>query len=267
MRILEKCIDAWPLPEIQSQIQSLRQAFSADLNKPFELKPSFPYGSPVARMAPSPPLDIQYQERMIKYSSPQDHAAQLYHAPPITPPISAGNDDEKHGSLTSTSLNMMSDHRQQLSGDDGSLGWNPTRIFEYGAKFPQVDSVRRPPANNGQSQWTNAFGTPTSTMSATATQHSPTMYNTPSTVSSHDLPHLQDTMQQPMYPLPVQQMTSVPQSVHHHAPSYTSVGPSFVSPSMWQDTVASTYDSAGLKRRWDMTSSYFNDSQQVKRPR
>jgi hypothetical protein len=43
----------------------------------------------------------------------------------------------------------------------------------------------------------------------------------------------------------------------------------FVSPTMWQDTVASAYDPNGLKRRWDMgVSSYMSDQQQqVKRPR
>lgn len=37
---------AWPMPEVQKQIDSIREAFSADTRRPFVLKPSFPYGSP-----------------------------------------------------------------------------------------------------------------------------------------------------------------------------------------------------------------------------
>ena len=119
-------------------------------------------------------------------------------------------------------------------------------------------------ANHTSSQWDTAFGTPSSSISTSATtmtQQSPTMY-TPSNTSSHDLPHLVDAMQQ-HYPLPTN-MSTMPQLAHQ--PAYTTT-PSFVSPSMWQDTVASTYDPGSLKRRWDTGSSFFHDSQQVKRPR
>lgn len=50
MRVLERCASAWPVPEIQSQIDSLRLTFSADVNRPFELKESF-YVDPVPTTA------------------------------------------------------------------------------------------------------------------------------------------------------------------------------------------------------------------------
>ena len=44
------------MPDMQRQIDSMREAFSADLRKPFVLKPSFPYGSPSPSAShPSPP--------------------------------------------------------------------------------------------------------------------------------------------------------------------------------------------------------------------
>ncbi|KAL2129139.1 hypothetical protein VTI74DRAFT_8174 [Chaetomium olivicolor] len=62
MRILEKVMSAWPSPDMQKQIDSVREAFSADIRKPFVLKPTFPYGSPHSATHPSPPahqLDSQ----------------------------------------------------------------------------------------------------------------------------------------------------------------------------------------------------------------
>ena len=142
MRILENCTSEWPLQEMQIQIQSLRQAFSADINKPFELKPSFPFGSPVAQLQPSPPADLHYQqEHSTKYATAHDKPSQLhYHAPPITPPISAGLDDTKDGSMAASSLAMMATnqrHQQMPIGhmedNHNQVAWDPTRIFEYGA--------------------------------------------------------------------------------------------------------------------------------------
>ena len=43
MRLLEQCVSLCPMPEMQSKIDSLRNVFSADIRKPFVLKPSFAY--------------------------------------------------------------------------------------------------------------------------------------------------------------------------------------------------------------------------------
>ena len=283
---------AWPGEDVQVQVQSLRQAFSADINKPFELKPSFPYGSPVAaRVQPTPPADPSYLDRSLKYEQPV-HLP--YNAQPMTPPISAGptHEDSKEGSIASAQLTMMMPeqrHGQQQilnpSADDSNQGWNPTRIFEYGNTFTPVDSsMQKQIANRRRSQWHTAFGTPTSSISAATggsmtsmTQQSPTLYSP--AVDTHGVPHMQESMRTPtQHPqpqsyaiqtqmTPVTQMAQLPRT-QAHSPTFHSTGSSYVSPGMWQDAVASTYDPTGLKRRWEMEPSYFGgDQQQVKRPR
>lgn len=47
MRILERCSAEWPMPDLQTQIDSLRFTFSADVNRPFELKRTF-YENPAS---------------------------------------------------------------------------------------------------------------------------------------------------------------------------------------------------------------------------
>ena len=280
MRILENCTAHWPSQDMQAQIQSLREAFSADTNKPFVLKPSFPYGSPVARSQPSPPLEGHYSESNLGPQSISEQTPTLrgYSTTPMTPPISAGHDDAKDGSLAAVSLAMMANGQRQQPQiptgalDDEDMSWNPTRIFEYGAKTSHrsfKSLMVRSPANPARSQWNTAFGTPTSSVSATASsmsQHSPTIY-TQSPVPSHDLPTLHDAMQQQQHFNLTSNMPPISQLQPSLPTSYPSAGHSFVSPTMWQDTVASTYEPNILKRRWNVESSYFNDQQQVKRPR
>lgn len=279
MRILESCTPAWPMADMQAQIQSLREAFSRNTDRAFELKPSFPYGSPAARLQPSPPVD-SYLDHKIRSQTTHEQTPHLqYHSTPITPPISAGG--SKDEALNTAPLPLMQHHLPSSMPSshiaDENLSWNPTRIFEYGAKSLPLKldpRVVRPNANPRRSQWTTAFGTPSSTMSASVSsinQHSrsPTMY-TPS-VSGSDLPHLHDAMQQqqPQFALPPNMVPAPQMQPPPQAPPYAAPSHSYVSPSMWQDTVASTYDPSGsLKRRWDMgASSYMNDQTQVKRPR
>jgi hypothetical protein len=150
MRILEKCTSSWPMPDMQQQIDALREAFSADTRKPFVLKPSFPYGSPGAPVNMSPPrANTQYRQMAPHGSSidqnvehqhaqPQQHVSYTNH--PISPPISAGGvTDTKSDSPAAQSLVMMAAQRgpqqpQQpmttgVQMPDPSA-WNPTRIFE-----------------------------------------------------------------------------------------------------------------------------------------
>jgi len=41
MRIIERIIDAWPIPELRRHVNSTRETLSADIRKPFVLRPSF----------------------------------------------------------------------------------------------------------------------------------------------------------------------------------------------------------------------------------
>lgn len=141
MRILEKTMHSWPLPEMVKQINALREAFSADTRKPFVLKPSFPYGSPHPSSHSSPPTANTYKLQ----SSPMDpsmdphtghHSQVSYANHPITP-ISVGSADTKSDSPSAQSLSLMTPGQSAQASTLSSgmtLGdhstWNPTRLFE-----------------------------------------------------------------------------------------------------------------------------------------
>lgn len=222
MRILETCTSSWPMPDMQHQIDALREAFSADTRKPFVLKPTFPYGSPGAPSHTSPPRASQYRQVINQSSSHQNveqqHAQQVsYTAHPISPPISAGGVDTKSDSPAVQSLVMMATGQR---GPQPPIGtgvpipdpstWNPSRIFD---------------------QWNTTFG-------------------------AQEIPILPELQTLPNVSLPPNSQAIPPQQ-YSGAPI-----PSFVTPSMWQDSVASVYE-GGLKRHWD----YDDQGMAAKRPR
>jgi hypothetical protein len=145
MRILEKCTNSWPMPDMQQKIESLRLAFSADIRKPFVLKPSFPYGSPVANTSPQQPHGQHYRQSIshstsvdqqnLEHQNAQQRSVS-YTSHPISPPISAGGVDTKSDSPAVQSLVMMATgQRASVSIPSGvsmadHSSWNPTRIFE-----------------------------------------------------------------------------------------------------------------------------------------
>jgi hypothetical protein len=209
MRVLEKVMDAWSMPELDKQINALRDAFSADTRKPFVLKPSFPYGSPHPSTHSSPPRGSEPFRPNIHRTGSIDqhldtHGAQQvsYASHPITPPISAGPMDSKSDSPAVQSLVMMSQGSQapgmpQSMSMTDQPGWNPSRLFE---------------------QWNTTFG-------------------------ATEVPTIQDIQA-------VQ--ASMPAGSHQISPSQYSAAPvpNFVTPAMWQESVASVYE-GGLKRGWD----------------
>ena len=275
MRLLEVCTPAWPAEDMQAQILSLRQAFSADISKPFELKSNFPYSSPAPQLSHTPPpIEIPYERPNITSHPSQDQTQ--FHSTPMTPPISAGHDDPNDGSMAATSLTMLAAGRSASMpgsqiGDDNT-SWNPTRIFEYAGKSLTDDSlVGRKIANVQQSQWHTAFGTPPPThitIPPGGNIPQPPYSPTASTVS-HDLSHI------PQQQFPVSSsMSPTPQMQAHHgtySPPTSNPNP-YVTPTMWQDTVANAYvPSNELKRRWDGAGGPAwvgpQEQQQVKRPR
>lgn len=159
MRVLEKCMHAWPMPDMQKQVDSIREAFSADPRKPFVLKPSFPYGSPQSSTRLSPLRASNYTHRPSIRGSMDHHQHQtidtqgaIQHSQvsypgqhPITPPISAGPVDMKSDSPAAQSLVMMASAtssagqpnatqaptlQPSIPMTDGTSSWNPSRIFE-----------------------------------------------------------------------------------------------------------------------------------------
>lgn len=144
MRILEKCTASWPMVDMQRQIDALREAFSADIRKPFVLKATFPYGSPTAPTHSSPPRNASsYRDQQHQNLAHSNHVQQSqqvsYTNHPISPPISAGGVDTKSDSPAVQSLVMMASGQRAPqppnipSGGqmaDSSGGWNPSVIFE-----------------------------------------------------------------------------------------------------------------------------------------
>jgi hypothetical protein len=122
------------MPEMQQQVNSLRQAFSADISKPFELKASFPFGSP--QVAPQTSPQASYRSRHPSQASPLEQPGQIHYlAHPMTPPISASDFASKADSPVAQSLVMMASgqHAPQSAGGlqmQQPVQWNPQRIFE-----------------------------------------------------------------------------------------------------------------------------------------
>jgi hypothetical protein len=136
MRILERCIPSWPMAETVKQIKALREAFSADISKPFTLRRNFPYGSPVMGEQTSHLADGTYRDNQApSHEPPLQHAGQVhYNMNPITPPMSSAS-DTKTDSPVVQSMVMMGPGQGQPQpsmtvSNPGPTQWNPTRIFE-----------------------------------------------------------------------------------------------------------------------------------------
>ena len=126
MRLLENCIDNSASSEMKGQIEALRAAFSADLNRPFALNPSFPFYHGVSES-----IDIS------RAYSPADAGHITYGTHPLSPPHSIVESETKGDSPAAIqSLVMMSAGQgvQPLPSshhDDMVSSWNPSRLFEY----------------------------------------------------------------------------------------------------------------------------------------
>lgn len=274
MRILERCVSSRAMPETKAQIDALREAFSADTSKPFELKPNFPYRSPSPNMRPSPSFDIKYQHDVLSRSNSNGQIAQVpYHHQPLTPPMS-GEHELPNQPISARSMPIMPTIEHQPisltsnSIDNDTIAWNPSRIFEYDLEKDKVKSS----TNKVNSQWNTAFGTSNdlvSTRTVPVPQPSPPLY-TSSAIRSHEQTPLHDAMQRPtqqQYSVqssiaPIPAMPEAPAVMSQ--PSYTSPSPSFVTSSMWRDTVANTYDPGGHKRRWEVETNFLVDLTQPK---
>ena len=134
MRILEQCTRSWPMPEMQGQVDALREAFSEDINKPFVLKASLPYNSPpMAATQTSPMHNMQFRNGSI--CQPIDNSQSInYSAHPLSPPMSAGLVPPKRDStasiLTMTSGQTPQAHTSSVLPTAEHFQWNPSRIFE-----------------------------------------------------------------------------------------------------------------------------------------
>ncbi|RAL07481.1 Zn(II)2Cys6 transcription factor [Aspergillus homomorphus CBS 101889] len=224
MRILERCSTAWPMPELQAQIDSLRFAFSADVSRPFELKPTFPYGSPSEPYHPSPSSDSSYGPQLNQASnlpSRVGHAAYQ-----LTPPMSTDTKESKSDSSQLQPLGLIPSQSISSHTIDAPLvdenSWDPTRIInQWDMAFsigPSTVHTNSPPM---------AMSNSSQAIQSSITGSFPIQYGPPATkiapiASSQSLPQTQFTGQQVLF-----------------------------TARDWQQSVASVYDPNGLKRRWN----------------
>lgn len=143
MRIMERVMEAWHMPELQKQVDAVREAFSADVRKPFALKPSFPYGSPHPSNQSSPPrLPTSYRpgasplDQQQRQLDVQNFQSLNYAGHPISPPISAGPESKSESPGVQTGGMVMMSQGSQATGMQQNMSisdppaWNPARLFE-----------------------------------------------------------------------------------------------------------------------------------------
>lgn len=127
MRLLERCSIAWPMPAMQIQIDSLRQAFTTDMDKPFELRTNFP-GSPGAHTASTPSIDM-YDN--FQSSSPGNQTGWLpnaINATMLTPPTTAeGTIGSGHSDASYSGHH--GDVAQNANDMNDAINWDPSGVF------------------------------------------------------------------------------------------------------------------------------------------
>ncbi|KHO00691.1 uncharacterized protein MAM_01469 [Metarhizium album ARSEF 1941] len=126
MRLMEEVMQAWWMPDLQKQIDAFRRAFSADLSKPFVLRPDFPNIRP--RQSPpnqpeKPPPEIK-PEPNDSVSHPYTQATARQQAEP------ALLDTPQHDLATSVATHLEAPNLQIPSSPATHSNWNSDRIFQ-----------------------------------------------------------------------------------------------------------------------------------------
>ncbi|KAL7269884.1 hypothetical protein RUND412_007427 [Rhizina undulata] len=201
MRILENCIDSSASSEVKGQIETLREAFSLDVNRPFVLNPNFPF-YPTVSASVDPNLARAYTQAENTHSTLAASAQVNYTAHPLSPAHSQGEAEIKRESPAAVqSLVMLAagqgaQNTAPMVSTVDAVAWNPSRLFD---------------------NWNTAFGingAVTAAMPQTA-------------LAGHHDGSLVDTLG-----------GGRPPSSSSYVPTTVGVSHSFVSPGMWQDSVA-----------------------------
>jgi hypothetical protein len=241
-------MSAWPQPEMEAQINALRVAFSANINKPFELKRSFPYGSPSDRLSSSPPTESPLNMPM----PPQGQLLPQHSSSYMTPPLTSHAGDQKSESpqynqyLPSDSsyaqIIPQQYHQQHYVQDQNQ--WNPTPIImQFNAAFSIPQSQLQPPRSQSFSQ-----------SQMPQMQQQKPVQSSPTQADHYSQHYLQQLHQ-------ATSMTSVPQTQAPIPPpqqpqpqqlNYGADEAVFVTPRDWQQSVASVFN-PGIKRRFDIS--------------
>lgn len=132
MRILENCIDSSASSEVKGQIETLRQAFSLDLSRPFVLNPNFPF-YPGVSAAVDPSITRAYTQGESPHSTLTAGGPANY-SHPLSPPHSTGDGESKGESPAAVQSLVMLAAGQGTQNPPAivdNMGWNPSRLFEF----------------------------------------------------------------------------------------------------------------------------------------
>ena len=275
MRVLEHC-NVSASSEMQMQINALREAFSQDTSKPFELKPTLGLRSPTLEHHPTPP-ELRHAphsaptQGLSSWSHLQDGSSSktmspaseygppfdpltTTHSTPIQPTMAYQNNS--YSSAPTSSYGMQ--NLQQVTSAPQTSGHGLERVS---SNEQQVTPVWDP--SGLFNQWNSAFGPPQQT--------------SPPTQSAD--PRIQQAFS--AAPVPLQQQSASNLQAMYAAPHQPSpvapspsvmVGPEVVppmptvTPVMWQNAFTTAYVSGHGNKRYrqeDLDTSAYD--QYVKR--
>lgn len=137
MRLLENCIDNSASQEVKGQIETLREAFSVDLSRPFVLNPSFPfYPGAQAHMVEAQMTSAYVQADAVQASTLAPNSQVNFSSYPISPPYSTDDEtrDESPGiqqpivMVSSSEGTSPAAQAHALTPDE--VQWNPSQLFK-----------------------------------------------------------------------------------------------------------------------------------------
>jgi len=145
MRLLENCIDNSASSEMKGQIETLREAFSVDVNRPFVLNPSFPFYHGVPAASIDPHIARAYsQADAVATTMAVTNGQVAYSTHPLSPPHSIGDTETKGdspGAVQSLVMLAAGQGTQAQSSQptlvDHVAAWNPSRLFECVFPLPR----------------------------------------------------------------------------------------------------------------------------------
>lgn len=246
MRILEHCISS-ASPEVKVQIDALREAFSQDTTRPFELKPTLGLRSPSLETHSTPPGAQQSQPggsipgtaswaHLQDADSSKTISPASEYAPPFEPTPSQSTIPFNTSSFPAppqvayapTSVHQVTSAPQQgyalepvISNEQHTPVWDPSGIFQ---------------------QWNTAFGP----QAQAPPQQAPIVNPNGHLASATIMPppqHAQPS-QQPIYAAP-QMPPSAGSAVAEALPTMPTV-----TPVMWQDAFTNAYASGHGHKRY-----------------
>lgn len=277
MRVLEQCTSS-TTPEIQQQIHALREAFSRDTSKPFELKQTLGMHSPVMDQHAVVNIAVSQsmQQPVVNQPSSNPGWPLANEDPPKTVGTAAGYMQHYDGAAATTSMpNPNAVTFNTSSFDIPTSTAYPAQNFSHvtNTAYQQPYSLERVPSNEQTtpvwdpsgifSQWNTAFGP-----QPAPTQPSPpaAQYSQPTSAASvlrQPLPQqpvsagMQASFYQPSAATAAlrgqQQQTQMPAAGFAPMPTVT--------PNMWQDAFTSAYVSGHGQKRYrdesvDLTGVY-----------